>query len=63
MKTLPLTKTNPYLQDAALRQQLNERSVRSSCGVEGIKVTTKRVVTVVERRERTLFKKLRAKFI
>ena len=36
MKTKSLIKTNPYLKDAAKRKLLVARSVRSSCGVEGI---------------------------
>jgi len=34
----PLSETNPYLKDPAKRKKLIERSVTSSCGVEGIKV-------------------------
>ncbi|AHE66839.1 hypothetical protein [Legionella oakridgensis] len=37
MKTL--SETNPYLQDKELAKRLNERSARTSCGVEGIVVT------------------------
>ena len=36
MKTRPLIETNPYLQDPVMREKLIARSVRSSCGVEGI---------------------------
>ncbi|WP_131775621.1 hypothetical protein [Legionella impletisoli] len=36
MKTL--SETNPYLQDKELAKRLNERSTRTSCGVEGIVV-------------------------
>ena len=36
MKTKSLIETNPYLKDAAMRIELITRSVRTSCGVEGI---------------------------
>lgn len=35
-----LIETNPYLKDPITREKLIERSVTTSCGVEGIKVTT-----------------------
>lgn len=38
MKTKPLIETNPYLKDPAKREELIARSVRTSGGVEGIKV-------------------------
>ena len=34
----PLIETNPYLINKAHRETSNERSARTSCGVEGIKV-------------------------
>lgn len=37
MSTKSLIETNPYLKDAAMRRKLIARSVRTSCGVEGIK--------------------------
>ena len=37
MKTKSLSKTNPYLKNAAQRKELITRSVRTSSGVEGIK--------------------------
>jgi hypothetical protein len=36
MKTKPLIETNPYLKDSKMRKKLIARSVRTSCGVEGI---------------------------
>ena len=36
MKTKSLIDTNPYLRDASMRRGLVARSVRTSCGVEGI---------------------------
>ena len=32
----PLSETNPYLKDPAMRKKLIEQSAVSSCGVEGI---------------------------
>lgn len=37
MKTKPLIETNPYLKNSVTRKKLIARSVRTSCGVEGIK--------------------------
>jgi hypothetical protein len=36
MKTPSLINTNPYLKDEENRKRLAQRSVRTSCGVEGI---------------------------
>ncbi|WP_131740710.1 MULTISPECIES: hypothetical protein [Legionella] len=36
MKKQTLINTNPYLKDADNRKRLVQRSVRTSCGVEGI---------------------------
>lgn len=44
--TKPLIETNPYLKNPATRDKLISRSVRTSCGVEGIKASSKRVVVV-----------------
>ncbi len=33
----PLTETNQYLRDPVMREKLITQSVRTSCGVEGIK--------------------------
>lgn len=38
MKKKSLIDTNPHLKDPDKRKELIERSVRTSCGVEGIKV-------------------------
>jgi len=37
MKAKSLIETNPYLQDARTRKEFIARSVRTSCGVEGVK--------------------------
>lgn len=53
---MSLLDTNPYLKDPELRDRLIERSVVTSCGVEGIKVMSKtaqklkRVLPVSEKR-------------
>lgn len=39
-KRRPLVETNPHLQDPVERKRLIAKSVRSSCGVEGIKANT-----------------------
>ena len=39
MEKMPLSKTNPYLKNPIIRQQLIARSVETSCGVEGIVIT------------------------
>ena len=39
MKTKSLIETNPYLKDPAKREELITRAVKTSGGVEGIKVT------------------------
>jgi hypothetical protein len=56
MKTEPLIKTNPYLQDPAEMQRLIARSVKTSCGVEGIRLSknTRRLV-IVNRREKRIY--------
>ncbi len=41
MKKKTLIHTNPHLRDPERRRKLNEKSVISSSGVEGIKVSTK----------------------
>jgi hypothetical protein len=53
MKTLSLAETNPYLKDPVKRLELIERSVRTSGGVEGIKVIgrSKSAHIVIPRRE------------
>lgn len=38
MKPRPLSETHPYLKSPAKRQQLVARSVKTSGGVEGIKI-------------------------
>ena len=57
MKTKSLIETNPYLKDAAMREKLVSRSVRSSCGVEGIKASN-RVghIEIIQRRDKKIYK-------
>lgn len=51
MKTKPLIKTNPYLKNAATRKKLISRSVRTSCGVEGIKTPSNVIRFEIPRRK------------
>lgn len=57
MKTKPLTETNPYLKDASTRERLVERSVATSCGVEGVKVDFQKVahIEIPRRRNKKIF--------
>ena len=43
MNTKPLIETNPYLKDSNIREKLLDRSVVSSCAVEGIRVDFKKM--------------------
>ena len=53
MKTL--IDTNPYLRDAATREMLIERSVATSCGVEGIKITSPRNIKIPHDRTQKVY--------
>lgn len=54
MKPKTLIQTNPYLQDPVMRKRVNERSVRSSSGVEGIAVVAGKKISIT-RTPRELF--------
>lgn len=58
MKTKPLIETNPYLKDAVTRQKLIARSVRTSCGVEGIKARKEKVTRfeIPRRKDKNIYK-------
>lgn len=57
MKTKPLIETNPYLKDAATMRKLVKRSVRTSCGVEGIKKSSKKVdIQIPRRKDKKIYK-------
>jgi hypothetical protein len=58
MKAQSLVNTNPYLKDADNRQRLVARSVRTSCGVEGIREKTgkSQVFNVPSRGEKKIYK-------
>ncbi|WP_148337899.1 hypothetical protein [Aquicella siphonis] len=58
MTTKPLIKTNPYLKDAATRKKLIARSVRTSCGVEGIKPKQDSTVVpkITHRKDKKIYK-------
>lgn len=60
MKIKSLIETNPYLQDAAMREKLVARSVRTSCGVEGInlKQDTK-LPEINHRKEKKIYKHIK----
>jgi hypothetical protein len=55
--TKPLIETNPYLKDKTMREQLISRSVRTSCGVEGIKAPshTSRI-KIAQRKDKRIYK-------
>lgn len=57
MKTKKLIETNPYLKDAAMREKLISQSVRSSCGVEGIKASTLvGHIEIIRRKDKRIYK-------
>ena len=57
MKTKTLIETNPFLKDPEMREKLISRSVRTSCGVEGIKLSTRRVaIEITNRRDKKIYK-------
>jgi hypothetical protein len=56
MKKKSLAETNPYLQDPTQRRKLIARSVRTSCGVEGIKLTSSSF-KITKRRAKRIYKK------
>jgi hypothetical protein len=54
--TKPLIETNPYLKDAATREKLISRSVRSSCGVEGIKASNQiGHIEIIRRKDKKIY--------
>lgn len=59
MKARSLIQTNPYLKNRKIREKLIERSVSSSCGVEGIKVDfrKKSSIEILKRRDKKIYKK------
>jgi len=55
--TKPLIETNPYLKDATTRERLISRSVRSSCGVEGIKASNRVIhIEITRRKNKKIYK-------
>ena len=50
-----LIETNPYLKDVATRKMLVKRSVTTSCGVEGIKVTSPSNIEIPRDRARKVY--------
>jgi hypothetical protein len=60
MKTKPLIETNPYLQDAAMRAEFIARSVRTSCGVEGIEPKNGKIFQFdIPRRDKKIYQKIK----
>lgn len=57
MNAKSLVTTNPYLKDANNRKRLVQRSVRTSCGVEGILEKTGEIqfITVPSRGEKRIY--------
>lgn len=55
MNKLSLSQTNPYLKDPEARKELAARSARTSCGVEGIRVTGDNVYTWSNRRPKRIY--------
>lgn len=60
MKAEALINTNPYLKDAGNRNRLIRRSVRTSCGVEGIyqKTDECQLFHIPSRGEKKIYKNL-----
>jgi len=57
--TKPLIETNPYLKNADVRDRLISRSVRSSCGVEGIKAFDGELtIKITKRKTKRIYKKI-----
>lgn len=58
MKAKPLIETNPYLKNPHKMRELIARSVKTSCGVEGIVVNNNvPKVVITTRREKKIYKK------
>lgn len=57
MKTKPLVETNPYLKDSVTMRDLIAHSVKTSCGVEGIKINPNaQQLVITTRREKRIYK-------
>jgi hypothetical protein len=50
-----LIETNPYLTDPSIRKMLIERSVTTSCGVEGIKTTSSHHIKISHDRTKKIY--------
>ena len=55
----PLSKTNPYLRDPAVRDRLIRRSAITSCGVEGIVIpeNSESLVKITNRRPKKIYER------
>lgn len=58
--TKPLIETNPYLKNAVTREKLISRSVRTSCGVEGIKASNQVLFIEITRKDKRIYKTITA---
>lgn len=57
MKTKALVETNPYLKDPHTMRELVAQSVKTSCGVEGIRVNPNaQQLVITTRREKRIYK-------
>lgn len=59
MKTKALIDTNPYLKNEEMREKLISRSVRTSCGVEGIKPSNAVMHFEITRRDKKIYKNIK----
>jgi len=61
MQTKMLIDTNPYLKDAATRKRLIARSVRTSCGVEGVikKSHNTLKIVILHRRDKKIYQDIK----
>lgn len=59
MKKKSLAQTNKFLKDKKMREELFEKSVSSSCGVEGVKIDFKKIKPfhIKHRSEKKIYKK------
>lgn len=61
MKKKSLIETNPYLKNPTKRKMLITRSVRTSCGVEGIKLKGNHIILpkITHRKDKKIYKILK----
>jgi len=61
MKKKSLIETNPYLKDPDMRRKYIERSVRTSCAVEGINAKPEEInsIKITKRRKKGIYKSIK----